>query len=138
MSKTSGETSGELVRQRHGGALLKGGVPGHQGGGGRPPSMVRAALLAKGWDALPEIEGIMKGESSTGQVVSPAQQVAAWKAMMELSLPKITEQFTATVDAVEIMKVMGTVLERYLPRNQIADVIREIGEQVKSGHGSGD
>lgn len=40
--KTSGETSGpELQPQPHGGALLDGGVHGHRGAGGRPPSAIR-------------------------------------------------------------------------------------------------
>ena len=46
--KTSGKTSGpRLVEQEHGGALLPGGVNGHKGAGGRPPSAIReAARLA--------------------------------------------------------------------------------------------
>lgn len=43
--KSSGKSSEPvLVPQKHGGALLTGGVPGHEGGGGRPPSKVKAAL----------------------------------------------------------------------------------------------
>ena len=33
-----------LERQSHGGALLRGGIPGHRGAGGRPPKKVRAML----------------------------------------------------------------------------------------------
>ncbi|MEQ1821565.1 MAG: hypothetical protein ABL949_03560 [Fimbriimonadaceae bacterium] len=132
MSINSGENSGQLVKQPHGGALLTGGVNGHKGGPGRPPSMIRTALLEKGWNALPEIEGIMKGESSTGQVVSPAQQVAAWKAMMELSLPKITEQFTANVEVADVFEALGVVLCRRMERKEVAEIIREIGAEVTS------
>jgi hypothetical protein len=32
------------VSQPHGGALFAGGVPGHRGGGGRPPSVLRERL----------------------------------------------------------------------------------------------
>ena len=33
-----------LVPQPHGGALYAGGVPGHRGGGGRPPSELKARI----------------------------------------------------------------------------------------------
>lgn len=39
-----------LIPQPHGGAILTGGVPGHRGGGGRPPKRLRVRareLLAK-------------------------------------------------------------------------------------------
>ncbi len=131
MPRNSGKNSGQLVKQAHGGALLSGGVVGHKGGSGRPPSMVRAALLQKGWDAVPEIEGIMNGESSTGQIVSPAQQVAAWKAVMDMSLPKITERFEVTVGVKDVLSATATVLIRHLPREKVAEIIREIGAEVK-------
>ena len=47
IERSSDRTSGALIPQPHGGALLPGGVVGHKGGGGRPRSLVReAALLA--------------------------------------------------------------------------------------------
>lgn len=47
--KTSGETSGEsgasprpeIVPQPHGGGLLRGGIKGHRGAGGRPPDKLK-------------------------------------------------------------------------------------------------
>ena len=40
--RISGEISGpRLVEQDHGGALLSGGIKGHNGGTGRPPSAIR-------------------------------------------------------------------------------------------------
>jgi len=44
-SENSGRNSGaELVPQPHGGALLRGGVPGNAGGSGRPRNELRAEL----------------------------------------------------------------------------------------------
>lgn len=43
------------VEQPHGGALYAGGVPGHKGGGGRPPSVVRQAALEGAEKAIPKL-----------------------------------------------------------------------------------
>jgi len=55
----SGAISGlELVPQKHGGALLKGGVPGHRGGTGRPPSEIRERLRGSLSDRVSVLEEI--------------------------------------------------------------------------------
>lgn len=57
----SGKTSVELVPQPHGGALLSGGVPGHAGGAGRPPSLVRARLSGSFAERIEVLEEIADG-----------------------------------------------------------------------------
>ena len=43
-SSSAAKSTPEKVPQPHGGALLRGGVPGHRGGCGRPPAEFRAWL----------------------------------------------------------------------------------------------
>lgn len=93
--------------------------------------MVRAALLQKGWDAVPEIEGIMNGESSTGQPVHPSQQISAWKTMMELSLPKINETLTVTIDSERIIRALSTVFNRHFTREKSLELIKELRAEVE-------
>ena len=48
----------DLVRQPHGGALLSGGVPGHRGGAGRPPSVIRERCRGSFAERLTVLEEI--------------------------------------------------------------------------------
>src|SRR5438093_8534927 len=47
-----------LVDQQHGGAIYAGGVPGHRGGPGRPPSALRERLRGSFEDRVNVLEGI--------------------------------------------------------------------------------
>ena len=61
-----------MVPQKHGGALLPGGVPGNKGGG-RPPNELRGSMreiLEKG---LPHLEEFATGEKDA----SPSDQLKA-------------------------------------------------------------
>lgn len=69
--KTAGKTA--VVPQKHGGALLTGGVPGNKGGTGRPPNELRGSMreiLEKG---LPHLEEFATGENDA----KPAYQLKA-------------------------------------------------------------
>lgn len=52
-----------LVPQPHGGAIYSGGVPGHEGAGGRPKSTVREKCKAGFEAALPYITRIATGKT---------------------------------------------------------------------------
>ncbi len=54
-----------LIPQPHGGAILSGGVPGHVGGGGRPPNVFRdfLARLQRDPEALAALERAAKDEN---------------------------------------------------------------------------
>jgi hypothetical protein len=62
----TGETSGggALVIQAHGGAILRGGVRGHQGGGGRPPDEFRRRMaeIASSDEAFAFLEACARGD----------------------------------------------------------------------------
>jgi hypothetical protein len=60
------------VRQPHGGALYAGGVPGHRGGGGRPPSAVRRLCRETFEEFIPKLREIITGEESSAADVTRA------------------------------------------------------------------
>ena len=62
MRKTAVKTAVDLVPQRHGGALLRGGKPGNRGGG-RPRSLVRDDLLQAGHEgAIATVHDMLAGK----------------------------------------------------------------------------
>ncbi|MEQ1823540.1 MAG: hypothetical protein ABL949_13600 [Fimbriimonadaceae bacterium] len=130
MPRNSGKNSGQLVKQPHGGALLTGGVSGHRGAGGRPPNRIRMAILQEGWSVFPEIVKIARGESSTGQTVHPSQQISAWKAMMDLSLPKVVEECKVTTEAAHVFKAAAIVFSRYFPIEDVPRLLDEMGAEL--------
>ena len=79
--KTAAKTA--MVPQKHGGALLPGGVPGDKGGG-RPSNELRGSMreiLEKG---LPHLEEFATGENDT----RPADQLRAIEIAGRFGLPK--------------------------------------------------
>lgn len=66
MSKTNGKTTEPvLIPQPHGGALLSGGEPGHKGGGGRPPSEIRARMRGSLAERIKIAEEIADADDSS-------------------------------------------------------------------------
>ena len=86
--KTSGKTSGpRLVKQGHGGALLSGGVKGHKGAGGRPPSKIRERCRDSFEDRLPFLEGIVDdGEERTSDRLKAHELLGRFGGVTEISL----------------------------------------------------
>ena len=79
--KTAAKTA--VVPQKHGGALLPGGVAGNKGGG-RPPNELRGSMreiLEKG---LPHLEEFATGEKDA----KPADQLKAIDIAARFGLPK--------------------------------------------------
>ena len=80
-AKTAAKTA--VVLQKHGGALLTGGVPGNKGGG-RPPNELRGSMrdiLDKG---LPHLKDFVVGEKDA----RPADQLRAIEIAGRFGLPK--------------------------------------------------
>lgn len=63
--ENSGGNSGALVRQTHGGALLRGGVRGNRGGTGRPRNEIVAALRHALAERIPVLVAIIDDPVST-------------------------------------------------------------------------
>ena len=79
--KTAAKTA--MVPQKHGGALLPGGVPGNKGGG-RPSNELRGSMreiLEKG---LPHLEEFVTGENDA----RPTDQLKAIEIAGRFGLPK--------------------------------------------------
>ena len=64
MSKKSGELAGELVPQPHGGAIRRGGKPGHRPGPGRPPSEIRERVRGSFAERVAILESIIDDPSA--------------------------------------------------------------------------
>jgi len=65
-----------LVKQKHGGALLTGGIPGNKGGPGRPPNELRQGIRELGWLALEETRRRVEAARRT---VPPREQLERMK-----------------------------------------------------------
>lgn len=76
-AETTGASTGpELVHQAHGGALLRGGIPGHRGGGGRPPSEVReASRSVYARDGIRQLRRILRSPTARNADKIQAAQV---------------------------------------------------------------
>lgn len=61
MDENAEDVQRTLIPQPHGGALLNGGVPGHPGGGGRPPSVVRSIAREAWAERTPILTAIADG-----------------------------------------------------------------------------
>lgn len=92
-----------LVPQPNGrGALLAGGVRGHKGAGGRPPSELRALMRGKLQDRLAIIDGILNNRKT-----SPSDRLRALDFLARYGLGTRTE--LAGGEATEPIRI---VLER--------------------------
>jgi hypothetical protein len=87
-----------LVPQAHGGALLAGGLPGHRGGTGRPPSALRERMRGALEDRVHIAEEIADDPN-----VSPADRVRALDFLARYGLGTRTELVD---DAPESLKVV--------------------------------
>ena len=67
-----------LVEQQHGGALLSGGIKGHRGAGGRPPSAIREAARLAFSERLHVLTGIADGEDERS-----ADRISAMKVLSD-------------------------------------------------------
>lgn len=95
---TAGTGKPAQVRQPHGGALYAGGVPGHRGGPGRPPSVLRELLRGSFAERLAVLEAIADGqpvvrvrlpdgtETETLVSASPADRLRALDLMAKYGL----------------------------------------------------
>lgn len=85
MKKKSGPKSGPtLVAQKHGGALLTGGMPGNKGGTGRPPNALRelARQEMERHDLIPHLAILGKTAQREGD------QITAITALARMAIPQ--------------------------------------------------
>ena len=89
------------------GALLTGGVPGHRGGSGRPPSAVRQAALEGAAVAIPKLLAILESRRSrTPDVIAAADKLlkyglgAAKDAGGAMSVGEVRARLSASIDVI--------------------------------------
>ena len=80
--KTAAKTA--MVPQKHGGALLPGGVPGNKGGPGRPSNELRGSLREILDVGLPHLKDFATGKKDA----KPADQLKAIDIAARYGLPK--------------------------------------------------
>jgi hypothetical protein len=87
----------ELIPQRHGGALLSGGVIGHRGGTGRPPDEFKAYLssLVTSVEVLSGVEAILTDPDRARDPARARLFLEAFKWAAEHAYGKATQALTA-------------------------------------------
>jgi len=114
-----------LVPQPHGGALLKGGLPGHVGGTGRPSSVLRERLRGSFQERVRVLEDIADDPKADPQDRIRALDVLAKYGLgvtRELSVDEVRDRLRETV----------TLIRRALPQEeatQILSLLREVWTQ---------
>jgi hypothetical protein len=140
-----------LIPQPHGGALLTGGVPGHKGAGGRPPSEVRKMLEQGFVEAAPFIARIARGECVSvrraqcekcghepdnsvefiPQDVKPGEAVRAWEAQGKFSIGSIKTLHFEGVEGVQrAFDAVRATIRRILEPEQAETLITAIEKDL--------
>ncbi len=110
-----------LVDQRHGGALYAGGVPGHRGGSGRPPSVLRERLRGSFEDRVNVLEAIADDEEA-----DPQDRIRAVDTLAKYGIGTVRE---VTVDQVrDRLRATLDVIREALPTKQAATIIARLRE----------
>lgn len=110
-----------LVPQLHGGALLKGGLPGHVGGTGRPSSVLRERLRGSFQDRVKVLEEIADDAQADPQDRIRALDVLAKYGLgvtRELSVDEVRDRLRETV----------ALIRRALPPLQANEILTQIRE----------
>jgi hypothetical protein len=110
-----------LVPQRHGGALYAGGVPGHAGAGGRPPSAIRERLRGSFEERVTILE-----EIADDPATDPQDRIRAIDLLAKYGLGTIREM---THDEVR-ERLRGTlaVIRRNLRTSQAERIVAQLRE----------
>lgn len=114
-----------LVPQRHGGALLDRGLPGHAGGGGRPSSALRERLRGSFQERVKVLEEIADDPKA-----DPQDRIRAIDVLAKYGLGVTRE---LTVDEVrDRLRETVALIRRVLPPEQataILTLLREVWTQ---------
>lgn len=118
---SNSEARRALVPQKHGGALLAGGVPGNAGGPGAPPSVLRARLRGSFAERVAILEGIADDEEAVARDRIRAVAVLAAYGLgqaRELNTETVRERLAATLEVIrselpesDAVRVIGRLRE---------------------------
>jgi hypothetical protein len=110
-----------LIPQHHGGAVYSGGVPGHRGGPGRPPSALRERLRGSFEQRIAVLEAIADDEGAEPQDRIRAIDTLAKYGigtLREVSVERVRDRLRQTLE----------VLREELPNNQAIHLISRLRE----------
>ena len=110
-----------LVQQAHGGAVYSGGVPGHRGGPGRPPSALRERLRGSFEDRVTVLEEIADDEAA-----DPRDRIRAVDTLAKYGIGTLREVSVERVR--DRLRDMLQVLREELPPEQAAHIINRLRE----------
>src|SRR5687767_8321616 len=97
VSKTSGDTSGKLVAQPHGGALRQGGT----GAGGRPPSEIRKAARLAFDERIARLADIADHEDTKdSDKIKAIEVLGNFGFGKDLSIAAVREKVAKTIELV--------------------------------------
>jgi hypothetical protein len=110
-----------LIPQSHGGALWSGGVPGHDGRGGRPPSLLRARLRGSLDERVAVVEEIADDPEA-----SAADRIRAVDLLARYGLG--ADATVSTEDVRERLKASVELITAMLPAGLSRDVVLRLRE----------
>ena len=123
LAKPRGPRPALVPRPDGRGALFSGGVPGHRGAGGRPPSVVRAAALEGAAKAVPKLISILEDKQAEDRdVIAAADRLLkyglgpAGGPANVMSIDRVREQLRATIG----------IITRALPAEQAEDILAQM------------
>src|SRR2546427_8351809 len=108
-----------LVPQAHGGAVYSGGVPGHRGGSGRPPSALRERLRGSFEDRITVLEEIADDDEA-----DPQDRIRAIDTLAKYGIGTLREVSVEHVR--DRLRETLQVLSEELPSKQAAHLINRL------------
>jgi len=110
-----------LVPQPHGGSVYAGGVPGHRGGPGRPPSALRERLRGSFEERIAVLEEIADDEEA-----DPQDRIRAVDTLAKYGIGTLREVSVEQVR--DRLRDTLRVLREELPPEQAAHIINRLRE----------
>jgi hypothetical protein len=124
------------VPQQHGGALLRGGIPGHRGAGGRPKEILREQMRTMLAETLAAMQAALRGERLSHDALAELmadQRIQALPIDMRQTIADAARtHLTARLSLRELIQLsgelakygVGTQDERYEEQTQVRYVVR--------------
>lgn len=134
MELSSGESSGELIAQPHGGALLAGGVVGHTGRGGRPSHEIRGSLREILNGGLPALKGYVEG-SVRVPIIGVCQECGHEHPPYEMTPVEALELVPKAADQLKAIDIAGRLglTKGGMDSGLVAELAQAVREELPEG-----
>jgi hypothetical protein len=133
MAEISGENSGpELVPQPHGGALLTGGVKGHDGSNaGRPKSAIRELCRQGFEEVVPDLVEIAKGAATREWAGNPVGPMFGERVRAADVLAKYGLGEAKAVVPQDVLEAVGEIAAEFVPEERWEAFSAALVEKLK-------